>query len=111
MEDDIQPGTEFVDIPDTWRCPVCGVTKADFIPYDAHIPMPSYPARVVRKTLLNPTTIELIIETEILLLSRPGQFMSFLFQDETGEFFRSYSIAEVRDRHYTFLIKLNPQGR
>jgi rubredoxin/DMSO/TMAO reductase YedYZ heme-binding membrane subunit len=32
-EDGIQAGTEFSDIPDDWRCPVCGVTKADFIPY------------------------------------------------------------------------------
>ncbi len=29
----IAPGTAFEDIPDDWRCPVCGVTKADFEPY------------------------------------------------------------------------------
>lgn len=29
----IEPGVEFSDIPDDWRCPVCGVSKADFIPY------------------------------------------------------------------------------
>lgn len=28
----IAPGTRFEDIPDDWRCPVCGVTKADFRP-------------------------------------------------------------------------------
>lgn len=27
------PGTRFSDIPDDWECPVCGVTKKDFIPY------------------------------------------------------------------------------
>ncbi|OGT21096.1 MAG: rubredoxin [Gammaproteobacteria bacterium RIFCSPHIGHO2_02_FULL_42_13] len=26
----IEPGTAFKDIPDTWVCPLCGVTKADF---------------------------------------------------------------------------------
>jgi rubredoxin-NAD+ reductase len=26
----IAPGTRFEDIPDDWRCPVCGVGKADF---------------------------------------------------------------------------------
>jgi len=28
----IIPGTAFEDIPDTWRCPVCGVSKKDFVP-------------------------------------------------------------------------------
>ena len=27
----IQPGTAFNDIPDTWRCPICGVTKDKFV--------------------------------------------------------------------------------
>ena len=26
----LAPGTRFEDIPDTWSCPDCGVTKADF---------------------------------------------------------------------------------
>lgn len=26
----IAPGTAFADIPDTWVCPDCGATKADF---------------------------------------------------------------------------------
>lgn len=26
----IPPGTPFEQIPDSWRCPVCGVTKRDF---------------------------------------------------------------------------------
>lgn len=30
----IAPGTAFEDIPDNWTCPICGVTKEDFIPYD-----------------------------------------------------------------------------
>lgn len=31
----IPPGTAFADIPDTWVCPVCGVTKNEFEPYVA----------------------------------------------------------------------------
>lgn len=27
----VQPGTAFGDIPDTWRCPICGVTKDKFV--------------------------------------------------------------------------------
>jgi len=27
----INQGTAFEDLPDTWRCPVCGVPKSDFV--------------------------------------------------------------------------------
>jgi len=30
----IAPGTAFDDIPDDWTCPICGVTKEDFVPMD-----------------------------------------------------------------------------
>ena len=29
---DIAPGTTFNEIPDDWKCPICGVTKTDFEP-------------------------------------------------------------------------------
>lgn len=29
-EDGLAPGTRYEDIPDTWSCPDCGVSKADF---------------------------------------------------------------------------------
>ena len=29
----IAPGTPFEAIPDDWSCPICGVTKASFVPY------------------------------------------------------------------------------
>ncbi|MDR1390167.1 MAG: rubredoxin [Treponema sp.] len=28
----VKPGTAFKDIPDTWVCPLCGASKADFSP-------------------------------------------------------------------------------
>jgi len=28
----IPPGTLFEDLPDDWRCPWCGATKAQFVP-------------------------------------------------------------------------------
>lgn len=34
----LAPGTRFEDIPDDWACPLCGVTKADFSPYEAPAP-------------------------------------------------------------------------
>ena len=30
----IAPGTAFEDIPEDWSCPICGVTKEDFVPYE-----------------------------------------------------------------------------
>lgn len=33
-EHGLAPGTRYVDIPDDWICPDCGVTKADFCCFD-----------------------------------------------------------------------------
>ncbi len=33
-EEGIAPGTRWKDIPDTWKCPDCSATKADFTPVD-----------------------------------------------------------------------------
>ena len=33
-ESGIEPGTAFEDIPDDWVCPLCGVGKEDFEPYE-----------------------------------------------------------------------------
>ncbi len=30
----IDPGTQFDDIPDNWLCPVCGISKKDFLPVE-----------------------------------------------------------------------------
>jgi rubredoxin len=29
-EDGIAPGTRWEDVPESWSCPDCGATKADF---------------------------------------------------------------------------------
>lgn len=28
----VAPGTRWADVPDSWGCPDCGVTQADFTP-------------------------------------------------------------------------------
>lgn len=33
-DDGIPPGTRFEDLPDDWECPDCGISKADFDPYE-----------------------------------------------------------------------------
>lgn len=30
----IMPGMAFMDLPDDWVCPLCGVGKEDFVPAD-----------------------------------------------------------------------------
>ena len=39
-EGGIPPGTAFKDIPDSWFCPLCGATKADFSPIKEEVPKP-----------------------------------------------------------------------
>jgi rubredoxin len=29
-KNNITPGTDFNDIPDSWRCPLCGAPKSEF---------------------------------------------------------------------------------
>lgn len=29
-ENDIEPGTDFEDLPEDWTCPLCGAAKEDF---------------------------------------------------------------------------------
>jgi rubredoxin-NAD+ reductase len=31
-EHGLLPGTRWVDVPEDWMCPDCGVTKADYVP-------------------------------------------------------------------------------
>jgi rubredoxin len=33
-ENGIEPGTSFEKLPDDWLCPLCGVGKDEFEPYD-----------------------------------------------------------------------------
>lgn len=108
----IVPGTEFVDIPPNWRCPWCGVAKADFVPYeDGKNEIVGFSGSVIEKKKLNPTTIEFVVEVADTLKSIAGQFMSFIWNDDGWEFIRSYSIAKQEENRFTFLIKLTELGR
>lgn len=39
----LPPGTRFADIPEDWACPICGVTKSDFEPYQRRAPIAPVP--------------------------------------------------------------------
>ncbi len=111
----VLPGTRFEDIPDSWRCPVCGVTKADFekirgddVPTQSTA---SNNATIVSAQKLTPDVIELVLLPEMPIISRPGQFVTLGMKDEAWEFHRSYSIVENTGGHITLAIKLKPDGR
>jgi ferredoxin-NADP reductase/rubredoxin/DMSO/TMAO reductase YedYZ heme-binding membrane subunit len=106
----IKPGTEFTDIPENWSCPLCGVKKSDFIPYEAWEDQKYYEVTIIEKNELNPTTLELTIETKAPLQSKPGQYVSFLWNDK-WVFIRSYSIVSHIGNRITFTIKLKDGGR
>ncbi len=110
LDSDIEPGTEFSDIPSNWKCPVCGVTKSDFIPYTGDDIKPEW-ATVKEVNYLNPTTVELVIITDKDYQSIPGQFIGFYWEDNEWRFQRSYSIVEQDWRQFVFTIKLDPFGR
>lgn len=111
----IAPGTRFEDIPDTWRCPVCGVTKDDFeqIGGDKTSENPSSinNATIISAKQLTADVIELILLPETPIASKPGQFVTLGMQDSEWEFHRSYSIVENRDGRITLAIKLKKDGR
>jgi rubredoxin---NAD+ reductase len=50
LDSGIAPGTRFEDIPEDWSCPICGVRKQDFEPYDRAVAASLPSAPVVRRT-------------------------------------------------------------
>ena len=104
----IPPWTRFEDIPDDWVCPVCGVGKNDFVPYEEQYEQENTPAIAIVATLLNSTTLELTLETKESFDVIPGQFARIALKDRDGVFYRSYSVVESNGKKLTFCIKLSP---
>ncbi|MBC8740327.1 rubredoxin [Paraburkholderia sp. UCT31] len=48
LDSGLAPGTRFEDIPQDWSCPLCGVTKADFVPYVAPSARVAQPTAAVK---------------------------------------------------------------
>jgi rubredoxin/ferredoxin-NADP reductase len=105
----IQAGTRFEDIPEDWRCPICGVTKKDFILLEWIVEKNE--AEIVSLTYLTFDVIELKLDVKRDLAYTSGQFLTFALKDKKGDFNRSYSIAYKEGNIFTFLIKLKTDGR
>jgi len=101
----ILPGTKFEDIPDDWRCPICGVSKDDFEPvFDwDEIEIKS---EIVGYTMLTKNVLELKIKVKTYekIEVKPWQFADIIFN--SWEFRRSYSVVYCKDNVLTFWIKL-----
>ncbi len=112
LDSGIIPGTKFEDIPDTWSCPVCGVTKDDFEPIyeweEIHLD-----SKIIWYTMLTKDVLELKIEVRGWenIQVKPGQFANIYYKDENWWFFRSYSVVEITENILIFCIKLKPNWR
>lgn len=105
----IIPWTKFEDIPDDWRCPVCGVWKTDFILLENDI---TYSEAIITWVkYLTIDVIELKIELKKQENYKKWQFITFWFEDEKWKFNRSYSIANSFWKIFTFLIKIKETWR
>ena len=92
----LEPWTKFEDIPDSWVCPICGVTKLSFEPY-YDIPQALfswYLAKIVWYVMLTLDVLELTLKVDTSLTILPWQYVLLTLKDFDGEFTRAYSIVE-----------------
>ncbi|EKE29247.1 MAG: ferric-chelate reductase / rubredoxin [uncultured bacterium (gcode 4)] len=106
--------TQFEDIPDSWRCPICWVSKAQFMKiwWDANIlSQETFEFRVVEKKMLTKDVMELSIFSNMSFFIKPWQFGKFIWTDDEGEFIRSYSVVSYVDWIVKFCIKVSENWR
>ena len=102
--------TKFEDIPDDWVCPVCGVTKKDFVPY--YEDEQDYTnAEIATLEYITKDVIKLEIKLDHKLSFQAWQFMQFILEDFDWQFIRQYSIAYQNENVYWFMIKLKETWR
>lgn len=103
----IKPWTKWADIPDSWRCPICGVTKSEFVLIWEELPEEKkYEATIISKEYLTADVIELKVKSFAQFNVIPWQFATFIWKDNSWEFKRAYSVASYLDWTLTFLIKI-----
>jgi len=90
----IAPGTKREDIPETWKCPICGVWKQQFTMIVRKNNKIEYILwKVINRKMLTENVLEISVEFKKSLKINPGQWIEFVFDDEKWEFLRAYSIA------------------
>lgn len=112
------PWTKFEEIPDDWKCPVCWVTKKDFIPLDWHY-NPEHEEyheltfELKSKKYLTYDVLELAFYCERDLDIIPGQFCNLIYDhgNQEKKVTRSYSVVKYIDNMIYFWIKLKPDWK
>ncbi|MCF7834855.1 rubredoxin [Candidatus Gracilibacteria bacterium] len=115
-EGGIAPGTKRENIPNNWKCPICGVGKDQFTMIVRENKKIEYiKGKVINRKMLTKNILELSVELKENLEIKPGQWMGFVFEDKKGNFVRAYSIANhEKQNDFTdciFVIKLLEDGR
>ena len=109
----LEPWTKFEDIPDSWVCPICGVTKLSFEPYyeTPQAVFTWYLSKIIWYVLLTPDVLELTLQLDSALSILPWQYILLSLKDFDGEFTRSYSIVENTWNTIKLWIKIKDIGR
>ena len=112
----IAPGTKWEDIPNNWRCPICGVWKDQFTMILRTNKKVEYIKwKVINRKMLTGNVLELSVEFKKNLKINPGQWIEFVFDDEKWEFLRAYSVAYHENENEltdcVFTIKLLEEWR
>ena len=109
----LAPWTKFEDIPDDWKCPVCGVTKLSFESYYTEQSSISewYVSEVADYLMLTKDVLELSLKVNQKLNVLPWQHVSLVLKDFDWEFTRKYSIVETNWNIIKLWIKIKDTGR
>ncbi len=110
----IKPWTKFEDIPESWRCPVCWVSKKDFVKLwgeNQKIESDKLEFEVTDIKMLTHDVMELSIYSIVWLRVIPWQFAKFVMHDKDWEFSRSYSVVSYEESTLKFWIKIVPGWR
>lgn len=90
----IAPGTKWEDIPDDWKCPICGVGKDQFnVIVRENKKIDYIKWKIINRKMLTKNVLELSVEFGADLKIKAGQRIWFVFEDKEWEFVRAYSIA------------------
>ena len=109
----LEPWTKFDDIPDSWVCPVCGVTKLSFEPYYEvqNAVFGWYIAKIVGYLMLTKDVLELTLKVDTTLTVLPWQYILLYLKDFDGEFTRAYSVVQQVGDTITLWIKVSDTWR
>lgn len=112
----ISPGTKREDIPNDWKCPICGVWKEQFtmvVRKNNNIEYVKW--KIINRKMLTDNVLELSVEFKENLKIKPGQWIEFVLNDEKWEFLRAYSVAYHENENNVtdciFTIKLLDEWR